>query len=88
MSGSLALALRVAVRGVRCDEVANPAKGATASDPETGGNDQPEDAAQERTVVDLTNSGNDKRKHRRKTGITWFSNRHRRSVLQNRFASI
>lgn len=68
--------LRVAVGGVRSDNVANPTKRATASDPETGGDDEPKNAAQERAIVELANSRDEEREHRGDTGITWLSIRH------------
>lgn len=48
----------VGVSGPRCDNVANPAKCAASADPESGCDDQPENARKDAAVVELAYSGN------------------------------
>src|SRR5262245_43150274 len=51
----------------------NPSKSSTRSDPESRRHNQPEDAPQELTVVDLSNAWNQKAQYRCSTGILhWF----------------
>ena len=61
--GGCQLSVRVVIRGVRADEVAHPAERAARAEPEARRDDQPEDAAQERAVVDLPNARHEQREH-------------------------
>ena len=51
---------RVAVGGVGRDDVADPAKQATRSDPQARRNDEPQDPSQEATVIELSDPGDDR----------------------------
>ncbi len=51
---------RVGVGGVGRDDVADPTEQAARTDPEAGGDDEPQDSGQEATVVELSDSGDDR----------------------------
>src|SRR5690606_29112087 len=59
---------RAPVGGVRRYQMADPAEHAAAAEPEARRHDQPENAAQKVAVVNLTDAGNDERKHSGGTG--------------------
>ena len=53
----------IACVGVGCvgrDDVANPAEQSTCIDPETRRDDQPQDAGEEATIVELSDSRDDR----------------------------
>src|SRR5262249_7500667 len=61
--------LSVGVSGVRGDDVANPTEGSTTAEPESRGDDQPENARQDSPVVKLTNTRDDKTQNTRQNWI-------------------
>lgn len=64
--------LGVPVCGVRRDEVENPSESAARTDPEAGRDNEPEDAPQESTVVNLAQSRKEEREH---GGYAWVRER-------------
>ena len=63
------LFLRAAVGGERRDDVADPAEQAARPDPQARCDDQPEDPAQEITVVELPDTGNQRAEDGRETRV-------------------
>jgi hypothetical protein len=51
---------RVGVGGVGRDDVADPAEQATRTDPQARRDNQPQDTGQDATVVELSDSGDDR----------------------------
>ncbi len=76
MNDGLSLALGVAVRRVRRDDVANPSERSSASDPQAGRDDQPEESAQKFAVVELAHTRNEKRQYGSDTRIGNLRVRH------------
>jgi hypothetical protein len=56
---------RVGVGGVGRDDVADPAEQATRTNPQARRNDEPQDTSQEATVIELSNSRDDRAQNRR-----------------------
>jgi hypothetical protein len=61
---------RVRVGGVGRDDVAHPTEQATRTDPQAWRDDEPQDTGQEPTVVELSDSGDDRAQNRRYSRIT------------------
>src|SRR5262245_55560899 len=59
------LGLCAVVCGVRSDQVERPSEEASRTNPEAWCDDEPEDAAQKISVVDLTNAGDEQAEHSR-----------------------
>jgi hypothetical protein len=51
--------LGIVISCVGCDEMADPAEKASGPDPKTGRDDQPEDPAPDRAIIDLTYARDD-----------------------------
>ena len=61
--------LSVGIGGPGSDNMTNPTKCAAAADPETGGNNQPENAGKDAAIVELAYSGKNKTQNTRQIWI-------------------
>src|SRR5512134_2433353 len=71
------------MRGDRGNHVTDPSQQTATPDPETGGDDQPEDAAQKIPVVELPEAGDHRAQHGRKTWVL-----HRPIVTVTRYSPL
>src|SRR5688572_14370518 len=70
---AVVLSTGAAVCGDRGNDVAQPAKQATAADPQARSHDQPEEAAQKVAVVELAEPADHRAQHGRNTRVLLFS---------------
>lgn len=66
------MVLCVGIGGVGSDDVANPTESSTGADPETRGDNEPDDAPEDSTVVELADTGN---KEAKKSCGKWIAHR-------------
>jgi hypothetical protein len=60
---------RAVIGGHRRDDVADPPQESTAANPQAGGDEQPEDPAQEIAVIELSETRKECAQHRRRARI-------------------